>query len=78
MVIINDIANFVKKDFDKKLETVISNKNQLNELSKKVKSISTKGLRKDVINKFSILRERTLRRGARGLEGFTNFSKKIS
>ena len=60
MVSINDNANFVKKDFDKKLETVISNKNQLNELSKKVKAISTKGLRKDVINKFSILRERTL------------------
>ena len=56
MVSINDIANFVKKDFDKKLETVISNKNQLNELSKKVKAISTQGLRKDVINKFSILR----------------------
>ena len=60
LVSINDIANFVKKDFDKNLETVLSNKNQLNELSKKVKVISTIGLRKDVINKFSILKERTL------------------
>ena len=34
----NDIANFVKKtDFDNKLKYVISNKNQLNELSKKLK-----------------------------------------
>ena len=52
----NDIANFVNKtDFDNKLEDVTSNKNELNELSKKVKAISTKGLTKDLINKFSIL-----------------------
>ena len=45
LVSINDIANFVKKaDFDNKLKrinkNVTSNKNELNELSKKVKSIS--------------------------------------
>ena len=50
-----DIANFVKKtDFDNKLKDVTSNKNELNSLSKKVKAISTKGLAKDLINKFSI------------------------
>ena len=60
------IANFAKEtDFDDKLKTlnkdVTSNKthhilveNELNELSKK-KTISTKGLAKDLINKFSIL-----------------------
>ena len=42
-----DIVNFVKK--------TDLNKNELNELSKKVKTISTKRLTKDVINKFSIL-----------------------
>ena len=52
----NGIANFVKKtDFDNKLKDVTSNKNELNELSKKVKAISTKGLTKDLIDKFSIL-----------------------
>ena len=45
LVSIKDIANFVKKaDFDNKLKrrnrNVTSNKNELNELSKKVKSIS--------------------------------------
>ena len=35
-------------------ETVTSNKIELNELSKKVKVISTKGLTKDLINKLSI------------------------
>ena len=45
------IANFVNKtDFNNKLKDVTSNKNQINELSKKVKAISTK----DLINKFSI------------------------
>ena len=44
-----DIANFVKK--------TDLNKNRLNELSKKVKAISTKGLTKDLMNKFSILNE---------------------
>ena len=54
----NDIANFVNKtDFDNKLEDVTSNKNELNELSKKVKAISTKRLTKDLINKFSIINE---------------------
>ena len=52
----SDIANLVNKtDFDNKLKDVTSNKNELNELSKKVKAISTKGLTKDLINKFSIL-----------------------
>ena len=41
-------------DFDDKLKTVISNKNELNELSKRVEAISSKGLTKDLINKFSI------------------------
>ena len=42
----NDIANSVKKtDFDI-LKNVTSNKNELNKLSKKVKAISTKGLKK--------------------------------
>ena len=52
----DDIANFVKNtDFDNKLKDVTSNKSELNELSKKVKAISTKELTKDLINKFSIL-----------------------
>ena len=36
-------------------KNVTSNKNELNELSIKVKAISTKGLKKDLINKFGIL-----------------------
>ena len=52
----NGIANFVKKtDFDNKLKDVTSNKNELNELLKKVKAISIKGLTNDLINNFSIL-----------------------
>ena len=52
----SDIANSVKRaDFDNKLKDVTSNKNELNELSKKVKTILTKGLTKDLIDKFSIL-----------------------
>ena len=51
----NDIANFIEKtDFDNKLKNVASNKNELNELSKKVKAIIAKGLTKDLINKFII------------------------
>ena len=43
----SDIVNLAKKtDLDK---------NELNELSTKVKAISTKGLTKDLINKFIIL-----------------------
>ena len=50
------IANFVKKkDFDNNLKNVTTNKIDLNELSKKVKAISTKELIKELINKFSIL-----------------------
>ena len=46
----NDIGNFVKKiDLNNKLKDVTSNKNKLNELSKKVKAILTKGLTKDLI-----------------------------
>ena len=44
-----------KTDFDNKLKDVTSNKNELNELSKKVKAISTKELAKDLIDKLSIL-----------------------
>ena len=44
----SDIANFGKKKTD-------LNKNELNELSKKVKAISAKGLTKGLINKSSIL-----------------------
>ena len=63
----NDIAALVKKtDFDNKLKNldknISSNKtkhilveNELNEISEKVKTISTKGLAKDLINKSSIL-----------------------
>ena len=64
------IANFVKKtDFHDKLKILNEKKlhqtkkkhvlveNELNELSKKVKAISTKILTKDLINKFSILND---------------------
>ena len=44
-----DIANFVKN--------TNLNKNELNELSKKVKAISKKGLTKNLINQFRILNE---------------------
>ena len=44
-------------DFDNKVKNVTSNKNESNELLKYVKAISTKGLTKDLINKFSILNE---------------------
>ena len=48
-----NIANLVKEtDFENK---ITSNKNKLNELLKKVKEISTKGLTRDLINKISIL-----------------------
>ena len=42
----NDIAKFVKKSLGNKLKSFRSNKIELNELSKKVKAISTKGLKK--------------------------------
>ena len=52
----NDIANFVKKtDFDNKLKKVASDKSELDELSKKVKTIWAKLLTRDLINKFSII-----------------------
>ena len=62
-----DITNFVNNaDFDNKLlsfdKRINSNKtkhvlveNELNELSKKVEAISTKGLTKDLINEYKIL-----------------------
>ena len=54
MISKNDISNFEKRlKFDEKLKTVTSNKNELDELSKKVKATSTKGLIKNLINKFS-------------------------
>ena len=50
------IANFVNKtDFDNKLKHVASNENELNKLSKKVKAVSIKGLKKDLNDQFSIL-----------------------
>ena len=53
-----NITNFVKKtDFDNKVKNVTSNKNELDELSKKVKAISTKGTTKDLINIFNFLNE---------------------
>ena len=52
----SDIANFVKKtDFDNQLKNFTSNKNELNELSKKVEVITTKGLPNNLINKFCIV-----------------------
>ena len=49
----SDIDNFVKKtDFGNKLRDVTSNKNELNELSKNVRAISTTGLTKKLINTF--------------------------
>ena len=52
----SDIAKFVKKaSFGGKLKTVISYKNELNELSKNVRATSTKGSNRDLMNKVSIL-----------------------
>ena len=49
------IGNFVNKaDFNNQVKNITSNKNELNELSKKVKAISTKVLTKSLIDKFSI------------------------
>ena len=43
----SDVVNFAKKtDFDDKLKNAILNKNELNELSKKVGAISIKELAK--------------------------------
>ena len=47
----SNVANFVKRtDFNKKLKDNTSNKNEFNELSKKVKAISTKRLTKYLIS----------------------------
>ena len=53
---LSKLSDVVKNDVAK-LKNVTSNKNELNVLSKKLKAISTKGLTKDLINKFSILNE---------------------
>ena len=58
----SDIAYFVNKtDFDNQVKIATSNKNELNELSKKVSTISTKVLTKGLIDKFSILNEANYR-----------------
>ena len=46
-----------KTDFDSNLNYVTSDKNELNEISEKFKARSTKGFKKDLINKFRILNE---------------------
>ena len=52
----SDIANFVNKtDSDNELKDVKRNKNELNELSKKVKLIPSKELTKYLVDKLSIL-----------------------
>ena len=57
----SDNANFVKKtDFDNELKDVTSSKNESNELSKRIKVISTKGLTKDFIHKFTIPSEQNI------------------
>ena len=49
-------SDFVNKtDFDNQVKNVTSNKNELNELAKKVKAISTKGLTKSFTDKFSVI-----------------------
>ena len=56
-----DIANCINKiDFYNKLKNVTSNKNELNELSKKVKATSTKALTRDVIEKLVFLMEQII------------------
>ena len=46
----SDIANFERQIFMiNSIENVISNNSKLNELSKKVKAISTKGLTKKIV-----------------------------
>ena len=49
----SDIVN--KTYFENQVKNVTSNKNELNKLSKKVKTISTKVLIKDLIDKFNII-----------------------
>ena len=55
----NDIANFVKTGVDNTLKNVTSIKNELNELSRKVKALSKKKKKKskDLMKKFSIFNE---------------------
>ena len=50
------ISEIENKITDHDHENVTSNKNELNELSKKVEAISAKGLTKDLVNKFGILK----------------------
>ena len=51
------LISLKKLDFDDKLKKFTSNKNKLNELSTKVKVISTKGVTNDLIDKISTLKE---------------------
>ena len=52
----SDIAKFVNKtDVHKQVKYVTWNKNELTELWKKVKVISTEGLKKDLMDKLSFL-----------------------
>ena len=47
----SDIANFVNKtNFDNHVKNVTLNKNELNEISKKVKEVLTKGLTFSILN----------------------------
>ena len=50
---------FKKTDFDNKIKNVTSNKNSLNELSKKVKAILLAGLSKDLINLIFLMEQNT-------------------
>ena len=51
------LISLKKLDFDDKLKKFTSNKNKLNELSTKVKVISTKGVTNNLIDKISTLKE---------------------
>ena len=46
-----------KTGFDNKLKDVTANKNEINELSKKFKGISTKGLTKDLISLVYLMKQ---------------------
>ena len=53
---INEIEKKITNpNHDKYITTPLTNKNELNELLKKLKAISTKGLTKNLIDKLSIL-----------------------
>ena len=53
----SDIGSFVKKtNFDDKIKNVTSNKNELNQLPRKLRALSSKGLTTDLRNQFSLLK----------------------